>query len=107
MTGVQYHDKGALLPVYVAISAIGGDTKKMSHLSNNALQIRPGEKKAAQEGVAELRRLLSHHQHPSGEQESTRDDVAGEIRKFAELRAEGILTDAEFEAKKAELLGRI
>lgn len=33
--------------------------------------------------------------------------VADEIRKLAELRDEGILTDAEFQAKKTELLARM
>ena len=33
--------------------------------------------------------------------------VADELRKFAELRDAGILTEAEFQAKKTELLGRI
>ncbi|SIO10041.1 SHOCT domain-containing protein [Vannielia litorea] len=35
------------------------------------------------------------------------DEIISLIRKLAELREGGILTDAEFEAKKAELLGRL
>lgn len=35
------------------------------------------------------------------------DDVFALIEKLASLRAKGILTDAEFEAKKAEFLGRL
>ena len=34
-------------------------------------------------------------------------DVLEQLRKLGELRNAGVLTDAEFEAKKAELLGRI
>jgi hypothetical protein len=34
-------------------------------------------------------------------------DPLDEIRRLAELRDRGILTDQEFEAKKAELIGRI
>ena len=34
-------------------------------------------------------------------------DAAGLLRKLAELRAEGILTEDEFAAKKAEILRRI
>ncbi|GAA4728860.1 DUF4429 domain-containing protein [Phytohabitans rumicis] len=33
-------------------------------------------------------------------------DVPGQLRELARLRAEGILTDAEYEAKKRDLLGR-
>jgi uncharacterized membrane protein YeaQ/YmgE (transglycosylase-associated protein family) len=35
-----------------------------------------------------------------------RDDVAGQLRKLSELHRDGVLTDEEFEAKKAELLAR-
>lgn len=35
------------------------------------------------------------------------DEVLSLIEKVAELHAKGILTDAEFEAKKAELLRRL
>jgi Short C-terminal domain len=34
-------------------------------------------------------------------------DVLEHLRRLGELRSAGVLTDAEFEAKKAELLGRI
>jgi Short C-terminal domain len=32
-------------------------------------------------------------------------DYAGELEKLAKLKAEGILTDEEFEAKKKQILG--
>ncbi|MFF4774259.1 SHOCT domain-containing protein [Microtetraspora fusca] len=35
------------------------------------------------------------------------DDVFEALRKLGELRDKGVITDAEFEAKKAELLARI
>lgn len=35
----------------------------------------------------------------------TTDDSLEQIKKMAELRDQGILTDAEFEAKKKQLLG--
>lgn len=38
------------------------------------------------------------------EQPATNDTIE-QIKKFAELRDQGILTDAEFEAKKKQLLG--
>lgn len=33
------------------------------------------------------------------------DDVAAQIKQFAELRDQGILTEEEFSAKKKQLLG--
>jgi hypothetical protein len=34
-------------------------------------------------------------------------DVLDQLRRLGELRKAGVLTDAEFEAKKADLLGRL
>jgi hypothetical protein len=38
---------------------------------------------------------------------ATSPDVLEQLRRLGDLRKTGVLTDAEFEAKKAELLGRI
>ena len=38
--------------------------------------------------------------------QGARDDVAEQLRKLSELHRDGVLTDEEFEAKKAELLAR-
>lgn len=42
---------------------------------------------------------------PPQAQQPTTGDVIEQIKKLAELRDQGILTDAEFEAKKKQLLG--
>jgi hypothetical protein len=39
--------------------------------------------------------------------EPAKPDVADQIRKLAELRDAGVLTTAEFDAKKADLLARV
>jgi hypothetical protein len=39
--------------------------------------------------------------------QSRADDTAEQIRKLAELRDSGVLTDEEFETKKRELLSRL
>jgi len=45
--------------------------------------------------------------HAPGRQSGpSRDDVDDQLRKLSELRRDGVLTDEEFEAKKAELLAR-
>lgn len=41
---------------------------------------------------------------PSTQPDST-DQTVEQIKKFAELKSQGILTDEEFEAKKKQLLG--
>jgi uncharacterized membrane protein YeaQ/YmgE (transglycosylase-associated protein family) len=52
-----------------------------------------------------LEDALRRQQFEAGAQ--TREDVTEQIRKLGELRDEGVLTDEEFEAKKAELLSRL
>jgi uncharacterized membrane protein YeaQ/YmgE (transglycosylase-associated protein family) len=46
-------------------------------------------------------------EHRQATQTQARDEVMDQIRKLDELRAEGILTEDEFQAKKTELLGRL
>jgi len=42
-----------------------------------------------------------------GPASQTSEDAAASLQRLADLHARGVITDAEFEAKKAELLGRI
>jgi uncharacterized membrane protein YeaQ/YmgE (transglycosylase-associated protein family) len=46
-------------------------------------------------------------QHQQATQTQAHDDVMEQIRKLGELRDEGVLTDEEFQTKKAELLSRL
>jgi uncharacterized membrane protein YeaQ/YmgE (transglycosylase-associated protein family) len=46
-------------------------------------------------------------QHQQAAQTQAHDDVMEQIRKLGDLRDEGILTEDEFQAKKAELLSRL
>jgi uncharacterized membrane protein YeaQ/YmgE (transglycosylase-associated protein family) len=43
---------------------------------------------------------------PGRRAEPARQDVADQLRKLSELHRDGVLTDEEFEAKKAELLAQ-
>jgi hypothetical protein len=43
---------------------------------------------------------------PAAPAASEGDDLIGQLEKLGELRASGVLTDAEFEAQKARLLSR-
>jgi nucleoside-diphosphate-sugar epimerase len=49
-----------------------------------------------------------HHPAPTTAVEPpTNSDIPEQIKKLAALRDDGIITDAEFDAKKAELLSRL
>lgn len=50
---------------------------------------------------------VSGEDEPSEAPDPTADDILKQIRELAALRADGIITDAEFEAKKQELLARL
>ena len=56
-------------------------------------------------GAAAARSRRAAHSGPAAP--APDPDVLEQLRKLGELRTAGVLTDAEFEAKKAELLGRI
>lgn len=47
------------------------------------------------------------HIPPAPPQPAPPTDVMDQLRKLGELRDAGVLTEAEFEAKKADLLGRL
>ncbi len=51
--------------------------------------------------------FASRHAGIVDEGPAARNDLVDQIRKLAELRDEGILSDEEFEAKKAEILRRM
>lgn len=68
----------------------------------------PGAAKQAKELIEHL--LSELHYKDQGPRQLSKDrlsDVPDQIRKLSELRDAGILTNVEFEAKKADLLGRM
>jgi hypothetical protein len=73
------------------------------HLRTTRLSGRPsrGRKRAC------TRRERDHEGKHRGRQKDRRPDSTEQLRKMAGLHAAGILTDAEFSAKKTELLDRL
>jgi hypothetical protein len=49
----------------------------------------------------------SRNSEPPGERLAPSDDIFAKIERLAELRAKGIITEQEFEAKKTDLLSRL
>jgi Bacterial PH domain/Short C-terminal domain len=52
-------------------------------------------------------RMNAAHATPAAPAASDSPDVADQIRKLAQLRDEGLVTDEEFETKRAELLAKL
>ncbi len=60
--------------------------------------------------VATLRRMVAEHHRPAAAdrgqpREPLAGDPADQIRKYAALRDDGIISEEEFQAKKHQLLG--
>jgi hypothetical protein len=103
----------SLVGVGLLATGLGGNYQDPGapHVIGIQRTLRGDRAKAIRDGVAELRHLIEaahaitiqapvlHTPAP--------DDIAGEIRSLAGLRDQGIITAAEFEAKKTELLARM
>ena len=64
------------------------------------------QKYAAQDAAAQPQYAEPEPQYaPPPPPPAAEPDVAGELTKLAELHTQGILTDEEFSAKKAQILG--
>lgn len=110
ITGVQVH-KG-MLTGSVVIQAPGQSGKKTSYWGQknddpykapNAIPV-AGDWNDAKAGVALLRQLVDAVHTPAPSPERASPSTADELRKLAELRSDGILSEEEFQAAKARLL---
>jgi len=80
--------------------------------SGNAITLRREHFEQARAGVAVIRQLISEYRGQTAtgnppEPASHPADPVEQIRRLAELRDAGVVTPAEFEARKAELLSRM
>jgi membrane protein YdbS with pleckstrin-like domain len=83
----------------VEVSTAGGTSASLSKMDS----LKTSEARRLADAIIAQARAV-HDVPDSGE---TREgDVYDELRKVGELHDSGVLTDEEFEAKKAELLGR-
>lgn len=113
VTGVQLH-KGMLTGT-VVIQAPGQSGTMTSYWGQkaddpakapNAIPVAGGWADV-QAGVARLRQLIDAAHAPASISEGgASSSTADELRKLAELRSDGILSEEEFQAAKARLLAR-
>jgi len=72
---------------------------------SNRVSRRQSNRWAAQESYAEPQNQQQYQPPPAPPAPATgTDDVLAQLEKLGDLRANGILTDAEFEQQKARLL---
>ena len=119
LTAVQFKPAGPLVNGYIQFT-IGGGNERRSKFGSQTKDAARDENSVVfhykqREAFEDLRdavqsALAGYHQHPRSGQEGSvaaPETIPEQITQLAELRNSGILTDAEFEAKKAELLGRM
>jgi putative oligomerization/nucleic acid binding protein len=117
LAGVQL-ETGSMNGV-LALQVIGSGAADLSYWGSGnrspftapnalALNERSGHFEQAEAGVVVLRALIAAMQSPPPLEPSTpMADIPDQIRKLADLRDEGILTQNEFDRKKADLLRRL
>lgn len=90
--------RGSLLGTVARTAVI---TKTASRVAHNEAARAEAKRAAAQpqQAVAPVAAPAAEPEAPST------DDVIAQLKKFAELRDAGILTEEEFAAQKAKLLG--
>jgi hypothetical protein len=72
-----------------------------------AVRHRQEQKYAAQDQAAYEQQMAQQqaYEQPMAAQASAEPDYAAELEKLAQLKAQGIITEEEFEAKKKQILG--
>jgi hypothetical protein len=78
------------------------------HTAHDDLEFKTLEPKALfDEVLAQLERLRNAPTDDSVVSTASAESITDQIKKLGELRAGGLLTDDEFNTKKAELLARL
>lgn len=103
---IQWKAAGVLTRGYIQFAFYGGAEAKgglwQATEDENSILFTSGQQPEFEAIRDEIQRRLNQRDVPFT---SGSASIADEIRKLAELRDEGILTPAEFEAKKRQLLG--
>ena len=109
ISGIQYKP-GGLTVGYIQFSFSGGHESKFNHQrdvlydENSICFMKPQNQEFLElKAKIEEKMALAHSTQATVVEEVS--PAADEIRKLAELRDQGILTDEEFQAKKKQLLG--
>ncbi|MEG3181865.1 SHOCT domain-containing protein [Sphingomonas sp. LT1P40] len=77
------------------------------HTSHDELAFKTFEAKELFDQVYERLEQIRHGDPKPSSASPAADSIPDQLRKLGELRDIGVLTDAEFQAKKTELLARL
>ncbi len=80
---------------------------EMSEMARTMMQMQMMQQMMQQNPAGAPQQAPSAPQQPAAAQTMTREQVMATLKELGELKAAGILSDAEFDAKKQELLARL
>jgi hypothetical protein len=112
ITAIQWRDPSAFVAGHIQFTIMGGSSdSKAGSLDENSLMFSGGDRTEFERLKREIeKRMAVFRQARLGQPAAPaplQPDFADQIRKLAELRDAGILTEDEFRTKKAELLARM
>jgi hypothetical protein len=105
LTGIQLKKPGLLTNGYIQFMYSGGKESKSKSVFDAAKDENTIMITAKQyDDFVKAKQLIEEYQNRT-EGGSASVSVADELKKFAELKEMGVITEEEFEAKKKQLLG--
>jgi hypothetical protein len=109
ITAVQFKDAGLILNGYIHFSFMGGQEVRggiLDHVNDeNTVVFRQGHSTSMRELKLMVEQRIAELRSAQRQNNVAAPSPADELAKFAQLRDQGVITAAEFEAKKKQLLG--
>lgn len=111
ITAIQWRDDSKLAAGHIQFTIMGGASdSKAGSTDENSMMFVGSQQPEFERLKAEVEKRMAAYRQarfgaPAGA--SVQPDIPGQIKKLAELRDAGILTEDEFAAKKAQLLSRL
>ncbi|WP_346206779.1 DUF4429 domain-containing protein [Caldifermentibacillus hisashii] len=106
ITSIQFKKAGSLTNGYIQFSFSGGKENKGGLFDatqdENTIMFNKKQMPDFEKIKAAVEEKINEYHHPASTQPV---DIADQIKKLADLRDNGILTEEEFQAKKKQLLG--
>jgi hypothetical protein len=115
ITAVQWKPAGTFVNGFIQFTVGGGNESRSSLGSQTTDAVKDENsfvflKKQMADFDAlrtEIETALAHRGRPSPAAPPAAPDHLGQLKQLAELRDAGVISDEEFQAKKADLLGRL
>jgi membrane protease subunit (stomatin/prohibitin family) len=85
--------------------------RRMGYEMDQQSQAHEAEMQRAQQQIEaqqrQLEALQQQKQQPQSQPQSQHDDITEKLKKYGELKQQGLITEAEFQKLKADLLSKI